>query len=232
MRLLIVEDDLGAALLLERALDQEGFVIDVVHDGTAVAARVGECGYDVILLDLLLPGKPGLQVCQELRAQGVDTPILIVSARAAVADKVAGLDAGADDYLVKPFAFPELLARIRALLRRATGKRAPLLQVLDLTFDPASRVVRRGERRVELTAKEEAILEYLLRHAGEVVTRAGLSEHVWPEESDNLTNLIDVHMSKLRRKVDGAGEPPLIHTIRGRGYRVGPEPEAGGLRQI
>jgi DNA-binding response OmpR family regulator len=230
MRILLVEDEREAALLLERILQHEGFVVDVVPDGEAVAPRLERSEYDIILLDWLLPGISGLDLCCELRAHGVETPLVMISARAAVADRVAGLDAGADDYLVKPFAVPELLARIRALLRRGSGKRAPLLQVLDLVFDPASRVVRRGARRVDLTAKEEAILEYLLRRAGEVVTRASLSDHVWPEESDNLTNLIDVHMSKLRRKVDGPGEEPLIHTVRGRGYRVGPEPDLARLR--
>jgi DNA-binding response OmpR family regulator len=229
MRILVVDDDARATFLLERGLQQEGFVVDVLQDAAAVEPRVMATSYDAILLDWVLPGKSGVDVCVDLRARGIDTPILIVSARSAVVDRVTGLDSGADDYLVKPFAFPELLARIRALLRRGSGRRSPILQAADLTFDPASRICRRGARRVLLTAKEESIVELLLRRSGEVVTRACLSERVWPEERDNITNLIDVHMSKIRRKVDAPGEVPLIHTVRGRGYRVGVDHEVPRL---
>jgi len=221
MRILLVDDDAGAASVLERSLRREGFVVDVLHDAAEATLRVDENEYDAILLEGFLSGKTGLELCREARARGVRAPILMMSERASVLDRVTGLDSGADDYLMKPFAFQELLARIRALLRRASGNHSPILQVADLSFDPASRIVRRGERRILLTAKEEAIFEFLLRRSGEVVTRARLSDHVWPEERDNLTNLVDVHMSKLRRKVDGASEVPLIHTVRGRGFRVG-----------
>ncbi len=180
--------------------------------------------YDLIVLDWLLPGVPGIEVCRRLRARGRTTPILMLTARDAVADRVAGLDAGADDYLTKPFAFAELLARIRALLRRAEQPgRPPVLTVGDLTLDPVSHRVARGGEAIELTAREYAILEYLVRNAGRVVSRTELGEHVWKEEHDNIANLVDVHMSRLRRKVDHGRPVPLIHTVRGRGYRVGVE---------
>jgi len=228
MRILVADEDARAALRLRRDLERHGLVVDVLQDGAAVNAGVEENDYDVVLLDWLLAGKRGIDVCRDLRERGVDTPILMFSAKASVADRVAALDSGADDHLVKPVEVEELLARIRALLRRGPSKRAPALRVLDLVFDPASRVVRRGDRRVELTAKEEEILDFLIRRAGQVVTRASMSEHVWRDGSDNLTNLVDVHVSKMRRKLDGPGEFPLIQTVRGRGFRLGPEPSPAG----
>lgn len=224
MRVLLVEDDRKAARVLRQGLQEEGFTVDVAHAGDEGEYQAQISDYDVIVLDWLLPGKAGLDVCRQLRARGVTTPILMLTARDAVADRVAGLDTGADDYLTKPFAFVELLARIRALLRRGEATQAPVLRVGDLVLDPVSHRVTRADRRIALTPKEYALLEYLVRHAGRVVTRTELGEHVWQDEHDTLTNLVDVHMSHLRRKVDAEAATPLIHTVRGRGYRVGVEP--------
>ncbi|HEX7125777.1 MAG TPA: response regulator transcription factor [Thermodesulfobacteriota bacterium] len=225
MRLLLVEDDPKAALLLERGLEEEGFVVDVAATGDEAEERAALAEHDLVILDWLLPGTPGIEVCRRLRAEGSTAPILMLTAKDAVADRIAGLDAGADDYLVKPFAFGELLARIRALLRRGEGPRAPVLAVGDLRLDPASHLVTRGGRRVDLTPREYAILEYLMRHAGKVVSRTRLVEHVWEDETDNLTNLVDVHVSHLRKKVDRGAALPLIRTVRGRGYRLAADPE-------
>ena len=221
MRVLLVEDDWKASRLLERGLEEEGFVVDAAPSGEEGLELAAVNDYDLVVLDWLLPGKSGLDVCAGLRAGGFAMPILMLTARDAVADRVAGLNRGADDYLTKPFAFAELLARIHALLRRGRASHPPVLTVGDLELDPARHRVTRGGVGIELTAKELAILEYLVRHAGRVVTRAELGEHVWHEEHDNLTNLVDVHVSHLRRKIDHGARAPLIHTVRGRGYRVG-----------
>jgi DNA-binding response OmpR family regulator len=222
---LLVEDDRKAARVLRRGLQEEGFTVDIAHAGEDGEYQAEINDYDVIVLDWLMPGKPGIDVCRDLRARGVTTPILMLTAKDALTDRVTGLNTGADDYLTKPFAFVELLARIRALLRRGEGTRTPVLKVGDLVLDQVSHRVTRGERRIVLTNKEYALLEYLMRHAGRVVTRTELGEHVWQEEHDTLTNLVDVHMSHVRRKVDGGVATPLIHTVRGRGYRVGNEPD-------
>lgn len=224
MRILLVEDDRKAARVLKKGLEEEGFVVDPAFSGDEADALAGLMDYDLILLDWLLPGKPGIDLCRELRARGVATPILMLTAKDTVGDRIAGLNTGADDYLTKPYAFAELLARMRALLRRATPARSSVLQVADLTLDPVSHRVARGGAPVRLTAKEHAILEFLMRHAGEVVTRTRLGEHVWEDEHDNLTNLVDVHVSNLRKKLDGPERAPLLHTVRGRGYRLGGEP--------
>jgi DNA-binding response OmpR family regulator len=220
MRLLLVEDDRKAARVLRRGLEEEGFAVDVAHTGDEADEQAAVNDYDVIVLDWMLPGKPGIDVCRDLRARGVTTPILMLTAKDALTDRVRGLNTGADDYLTKPFAFAELLARIRAVLRRAETARPPVLRVGDLALDPVSHRVTRGARRIGLTNREYALLEFLMRHAGEVVTRTALGEHVWAEEHDTLTNLVDVHVSHLRRKIDEAGAPPLVHTVRGRGYRL------------
>lgn len=225
MRLLLVEDDRKAARVLKKGLEEEGFVVDVASSGDEGEYLAAINEYDLILLDWLLPGKPGIEVCRHLRDRGLSTPILMLTAKDALADRITGLDTGADDYLTKPFAFGELLARIRALLRRAEATRSPLLRVGDLRLDPVSHRVTRGGAPVNLTAKEYAILAFLMRHAGEVVTRTRLGEHVWEAEYDNLTNLVDVHVSNLRRKVDRDADVPLIHTVRGRGYRLAEGPE-------
>jgi DNA-binding response OmpR family regulator len=226
MRILLIEDDRKAARLVTRVLQEEGFVVDVALTGEEGEDKAAVEEYDVIVLDWLLPGKDGLAVCRDLRGRGVLTPILMLTARDSLADRVDGLVTGADDYLTKPFAFAELLARIRALLRRSRLAQPIVLAVADLTLDPASRRVARGDVPVTLTAKEFAILEVLMRSTGEVVSRTRLAERVWDEASDVLDNLIDVHVSNLRKKIDRGGSVALIHTVRGFGYRLGtPDPE-------
>ena len=225
MRILLVEDDRKAARLLSKGLREEGFVVDVAYSGEEADETASVKDYDAIILDWLLPGKDGVTVCRDLRARGVATPILMLTARDALDDRVTGLNTGADDYLTKPFAFTELLARLHALLRRSDLTRPVVLSVADLALDPVSHRVTRGGTPISLTPKEYAILEVLMRHAGEVVTRARLSEGVWEDEQDSLTNLVDVHVSHLRRKVDRDAAAPLIHTVRSRGYRLGLEEE-------
>jgi DNA-binding response OmpR family regulator len=227
MRILLVEDDRKAARILAKGLEEEGFVVDVAGSGEDGEDLAGLNDYDLIILDWLLPGIPGIEVCRRLRRRRLETPILMLTARDAVGDRVAGLDAGADDYLTKPFAFVELLARLRALLRRVEGARSSVLEVADLRLDPVEHRVTRGGAPVDLTVKEYAILEYLMRHAGRLVTRTELAEHVWREEHDNLANLVDVHVSHLRRKLDTGEAPALIQTVRGRGFRLAPPEEPG-----
>ncbi len=222
MRVLLVEDDRKAARLLARGLQEEGFVVDVADSAEEADERAAVDDYDVIVLDWMLPGRDGLALCRELRARGVAAPILMLTARDAIAERVAGLRTGADDYLTKPFAFAELLARMHALLRRSRLSRPPVLSVADLTLDPVSHRVARGGVPIILTPKEYAILEVLMRHAGEVVARVRLVECVWAEDRDAVDNLIDVHVSHLRKKIDCPPAVPLIHTVRGRGFRLGP----------
>jgi DNA-binding response OmpR family regulator len=224
MRILLVEDDRKASRVLKKGLEEEGFVVDAALSGDEGDCLACTNDYDLIILDWLLPGKEGIQICRDLRGQGLSVPILMLTAKDAVGDRIAGLDTGADDYLTKPFAFGELLARIRALLRRARTVRPAPLRVEDLSLDPVSHRVARGGVPVDLTAREYAILEFLMRHAGEVVTRTQLGEHVWEREHDTLTNLVDVHVSHLRKKIDREASAPLIHTVRGRGYRLGRGP--------
>jgi len=221
MRVLLIEDDRKATRLLTKGLQEEGFVVDVAATGEAGEEQATVNEYDAIVLDWLLPGKDGLAVCQALRARDLSTPILMLTARGSLADRVTGLTTGADDYLTKPFAFAELLARIRALLRRARQARPAMLRVTDLTLDPASRRVTRGGARVWLTSKEDTILEVLMQNAGETVSRTRLVERVWDEATEVLDNLVDVHVSHLRKKIDRGPGPALIHTVRGFGYRLG-----------
>jgi DNA-binding response OmpR family regulator len=221
MRVLLIEDDRKAAKLLSKGLHEEGFVVDVAATGEAGEEQAFVNEYDVIVLDWLLPGKDGLAVCQALRARDVTTPILMLTARHSLADRVSGLSTGADDYLTKPFAFAELLARIRALLRRARVARPPVLRVTDLTLDPANRRVTRGGIKIGLTSKEYTILEVLMQNAGETVSRTRLVERVWDEASEVLDNLVDVHVSHLRKKIDREPGSSLIQTVRGFGYRLG-----------
>ena len=221
MRLLLIEDDRKAARLLAKGLQEEGFVVDVTPTGEDGEEKAAVNEYDLIVLDWLLPGKDGLAVCRALRAGATSTPILMLTARDSVADRVSGLSTGADDYLTKPFAFAELLARIRALLRRSRVAQPAVLRVADLTLDPATRRVTRGDGPVMLTPREYAILEALMRNAGEVVSRTRLTERVWDDASEVLDNLLDVHVSHLRNKIDHGASVPLIHTIRGVGYRLG-----------
>ena len=222
MRVLVIEDDRKAANLLAKGLREEGFVVDLAPTGEEGEEQAAVNEYDVIVLDWLLPGKDGIAVCRALRARDGSTPILMLTARDSLADRVSGLGTGADDYLTKPFAFAELLARIKALLRRSRMAQPAVLRLADLTLDPGSRRVTRAGIPIALTWKEYALLEVLMRNAGEIVSRTRLVERVWDEASDVVDNLVDVHVSHLRRKIDRPGSVPLIHTVRGFGYRLGP----------
>ena len=220
MRILVVEDEAKVASFIRRALEEESYAVDVCGDGAQGLdlARAG-C-YDLIILDLMLPGMPGLEVLKALRKEQVAAPVLILTARSELDQKVKGLDAGADDYLTKPFAIEELVARVRALLRRGMGEAAGVLQVDDLVLNPATREVTRGGKRTELTAKEYALLEYLMRNAGRVLTRPMIAEHVWNQDFDTFTNVIDVYVNYLRNKIDRGQERKLIQTVRGSGYTL------------
>lgn len=218
MRILLVEDDKKVASFIHKGLEEEGYAVDVAPDGEAGLFMGLDRVHDLIILDVMLPKKPGFQVLRELRQGSVATPVLLLTARDTVEDKVQGLDAGADDYLTKPFAFAELLARVRALLRRRAEARAPTLQVADLVLDPATRSVTRGGQPITLTNREFALLEYLLRNPGRVLTRAMIADHVWDYNFDTGTNVIDVYVNYLRKKIDAGREPKLLHTVRGAGY--------------
>ena len=221
MRILVAEDEPAAGWLLEKGLREHGYEVDLVRGGGAAFARAVSFSYDLLLLDLGLPGRDGLDVCRELRERGLALPVLMLTARDAVQDRIAGLDAGGDDYLVKPYDFQELLARIRALLRRPPGMASEVLVVDDLSLSLRSREVRRGEQMVELTAKEFALLEYLARRAGEVVTRADILDYVWAGYDEPGSNVVEVYVRRLRRKLDEGRPIPLIHTRRGHGYVLG-----------
>jgi DNA-binding response OmpR family regulator len=223
MRILIVEDEKKVASFVRRALEAEQHTVDVAHDGDTGLARAGDGVYDLVILDVMLPGRDGLAVLRALRSAGRDVPVLLLTARGGVADRVTGLDLGADDYLPKPFAVVELLARVRALLRRGTPV-APVLAAADLTLDPATRAVQRGGRKIELTPREYALLEFFLRNKGRVLGRTLIAQHVWGVDFDTFTNVIDVYVNYLRRKIDADAEPKLLHTVRGVGY-VLREPE-------
>jgi two-component system, OmpR family, response regulator len=221
MRALVVEDELKMAALIRRGLAEEGYAADVARTGEEALWMARATPYDAIVLDVMLPGQDGLEVCRSLRESGVWSPILLLTARDGLEDKVSGLDSGADDYLTKPFAFEELLARIRALLRRSDLTRPPAMKVADLVLDPVTHRVTRSGAEIRLTPKEYAILETLMRHAGQVVTRTRIGESVWEEGPPDLANLVDVHVSHLRRKVDQGEGPQLIHTVRALGFRLG-----------
>ena len=221
MRILLVEDEAKVASFIRRALEEESYAVDVCADGMqglAFAREAKEGCYDLIILDLMLPGLPGLEILKVLRKEQITAPVLILTARSQVDQKVKGLDAGADDYLTKPFAIEELLARVRALLRRGSGEAAGVLQVEDLILNPSTRDVTRGGRRIELTSKEYALLEYLMRNVGRVLTRPMIAEHVWNLDFDTFTNVIDVYVNYLRNKIDRGWDRKLIHTVRGTGY--------------
>ncbi len=218
MRVLVVEDDPSLAALLRKWLGEHAYAVDVAADGERGLYQAAVAEYDVVVLDLGLPGRSGLDVCRELRARGSRVPVLMLTARDAVADRVAGLDSGADDYLTKPFALAELLARLRALLRRGPTLAPGTITVGDLVVDTHAQRATRAGRDLGLTTKEYAVLEYLARHAGRVVGRAELSEHVWDDNHDPLSNVLEVYVARLRKKVDGAGAAPLIATRRGAGY--------------
>ena len=220
MRILIVEDEPKVASFIRRALEEESYAVDVCSDGIQGRDLASEVDYDLIILDLLLPGLPGIDVLKAVRDAKVATPILILTARSKVDQRVKGLDAGADDYLTKPFAIEELIARARALLRRASGDTAGILQVDDLVLNPISREVTRSGQHIDLTSKEYALLEYMMRNAGRVLTRPMIAEHVWDLDFDTFTNVIDVYISYLRNKIDRGHARELIHTVRGSGYTL------------
>jgi DNA-binding response OmpR family regulator len=220
MRILVVEDSRRLAGIIKRGLVEEGYTVDNAYDGEEAEYMAETTPFDLIILDVMLPKKDGLAVCRELRGKKVSTPILMLTAKDSVEDKVAGLDSGADDYQVKPFAFSELLARVRALLRREILPKTQKLQAGDLVMDVQTREVWRGERKLELTAKEHAILEYFLRRPNAVVTRTMLGDNVWDYEFDGISNIIDVYVRRIRRKIDEDGQKSLIQTLRGAGYRL------------
>ena len=225
MRILVVEDERKVAAFVRQGLVEEGHAVEVAGDGAAALDAVADGPpFDLVVLDVMLPKRDGLSVLKTLRARRVHTPVLLLTARDGVADKVAGLDAGADDYLAKPFAFEELLARVRALLRRGGGRAEPVLRLADLSLDPATRVVTRGGRRMAFTTREYALLEYFLRNPDRVLTRPMITQHVWGMDWDPESNIVDVYVGYLRRKVDADGEPRLLHTVRGAGYRLSAEP--------
>ena len=224
MRILLVEDDRKVASFIRKGLTEEGYAVDLAYDGDTGLLMGLDRLHDVIVLDVMLPRKPGFQVLRELRQAKVATPVLLLTARDAVEDKVQGLDAGADDYLTKPFAFAELLARVRALLRRGAAAQAPVLQAADLILEPATRTVKRGGEAIGLTNRGFALLEYFLRNPGRVLTRTMIAEHVWDYSFDAGTNVIDVYVNYLRKKIDAGRESKLIHTVRGVGYVLRAEP--------
>ena len=210
------------AQVVARGLREHSYAVDIAGDGNAALYQASINDYDLILLDVLLPGPDGFEVCRELRARGDATPVLMLTARALIDDRITGFDAGADDYLTKPFAFRELLARVRALLRREPQVRPDLLQLEDLQLDTASHRVSRAAREIELTAKEYALLEYLARRAGQLVSRAEIAAHVWDESFDPFSNTIEVYVNRLRKKIDDQHPVKLIHTRRGEGYILEP----------
>ena len=218
MRILVVEDERRIAAFIERGLEEEHYAVDVAYDGEEALDWAAVVDYDLILLDILLPKKDGIQVCRELRDRGSKVPILMLTARDAVEDRVRGLDSGADDYLVKPFAFQELLARIRALLRRQSEVKMAQLQVGDLVLDTVTRRATRAGQVIELTAREYALLEFLMRHPRQVLSRTQIAEHVWDYDFYSTSNVVDVYIGYLRRKIDKDFDQKLIQTVRGVGY--------------
>lgn len=226
MRILIVEDEQTIAQFIRQGLTEANYTVDVVGDGRDALDYALATEYDAIVLDILLPRLDGLQILQALRARGNKTPVLLLTARDTVEDRVRGLDHGADDYLVKPFAFAELLARLRALLRRPPLQADAVLRVADLELDPARHEARRGGQRLDLSPREHQLLEFLMRHPDQVLTRTQIIEHLWDLDSYVESNVVDVYIGYLRRKIDRAGNRPLIHTVRGVGYRMSEDADA------
>jgi len=220
MRFLVVEDERRITAFIKRGLEEERYAVDVAYDGEEALDWTAVVDYDLIVLDVLLPKKDGIEVCRKLRAQGNKVPILMLTARDAIEDRVQGLDSGADDYLVKPFAFQELLARIRALLRRSGEIKTARLQVGDLVLDTLTHRATRGGQVIELTAREYALLEFLMRHPGQVLSRTQIAEHVWNYDFFTTSNVVDVYIRYLRRKIDRDFDVKLIQTVRGVGYKI------------
>jgi heavy metal response regulator len=225
MRILVVEDEPGIARFIRQGLSEAGYAVDVASDGEEGLDYALAAPYDLLVLDILLPKMDGLRLLRELRERGMRTPVLLLTARDTVEDRVQGLDSGADDYLVKPFAFPELLARVRALLRRPPLQSNPVLRVGDLELDTVRREVRRAGRRIDLSPREFSLLEYLMRHPNQVLTRTQIAEHIWNFDFYAESNVVDVYIGYLRRKIDRGFDRPLIHTVRGVGYRLSAEEE-------
>lgn len=223
MRILLVEDEASIAKFIEQGLSERGYAVDVAMDGEEGLDYAVSAEYDAVVLDIMLPKRNGLDLMRELRRQGQKAPVLMLTAKDTLDDRVRGLDAGADDYLVKPFAFPELLARLRAIMRRPPLQMGTVLQIGDLAMDTARHEVRRADELIQLSPREYAVLEYLMRHPEQVLTRTQIGEHVWNFDFFNESNVVDVYMGYLRRKIDKGAEQKLIHTIRGVGYRLSTE---------
>lgn len=230
MKILVVEDERKAAAYLQQGLAEAGYVVDVAQDGDSGLAAARSQDYALVICDLMLPNRDGFSVVAELRRAGRETPVLVVTARDEIDARVRGLDVGADDYLIKPFAFAELLARVRALLRRTPARAPDIFRLADLVCDPRSRRVERGGRRIDLSPKEFALLLFFLEHAGEVVSRTLIASHVWDMNFDSDTNVVDVQVRRLRARIDLPDAAPLIHTVRGVGYVL--EDRAGDREEI
>ncbi len=220
MRILVIEDDKKVAAFLQKGLREEQYAVDVCRDGEDGAYEAQVHPYDVIILDIMLPGKDGFAICNELRENSVLTPILMLTAKDSLEDKVMGLSGGADDYLTKPFSFEELLARIRALLRRSQDYKTGILKVADLELDPLRRIVRRAGTPITLSGKEYALLEYLMRNKGIILSQSKIIDHVWDRNYDGTSNLINVYINHLREKIDKDSDVKLIKTVRGQGYKI------------
>jgi two-component system, OmpR family, response regulator len=220
MRVLVVEDEVKMAALLRRGLSEEGLSVDVAEEGERALVMAGAADYDAVVLDVMLPGIDGFETCRRLRRDGVWAPVLMLTARGSLDDRVVGLDGGADDYMVKPFAFAELLARLRALVRRGTVERPPVMEVGDLRLDPGTRQVWRGQTEVDLSSKEFTLLETFMRHAGYVLSRSQLLEQAWEYDFEHRSNVVEVYIRYLRRKIDVPFDVTSIETVRGAGYRL------------
>ncbi len=218
MKILVVEDEKKVAKFLQQGLEEEHYSVDVASDGETALRRVSSSNYDLILLDILLPQKDGITILREMRAAGIDTPVLMLTAKSAIEDKVEGLDSGADDYLTKPFSFTELLARIRSIFRRGGAEKSATLTVADLKLDMVAHRATRADKVIELTKREYALLEYFMKNVNRVLTRTLISEHIWNYNFDTGTNVIDVYINHIRSKIDDGFEKKLLHTVRGVGY--------------
>lgn len=220
MRILIIEDEQRLSNTIKKGLVEEGFAVDQAYDGEEGQYLAQSEDYDLVILDVMLPQIDGITLCKSLRSENIKTPILMLTAKTMIEDKVRGLDSGADDYMTKPFSFIELRSRIQALLRRSKQEASPILSVADLVLDPLRHKVERGEKTIALTPKEFAVLEFLMRHKDEIVTRTMIIEHVWDYNFDSMSNIVDVYVTAIRRKVDKGAKTKLVHTIHGVGYKI------------